>query len=373
MSETQTIAWVQQGVTREAEWLSALQTNPPKWLEVIGDQTNADTAYRLASEGCGLVYAGDYQNARQLLQALARRMNKKPLKAAPTLLETFHLHRARQIQRANILNKVMLHLEHGRSNLKRAPDASEALAHALDGHVPDSLLMPLQMLQGMVGAYEWRKKGVLIPALGKNIHADYGVYSPVRGEYLELIAQAPLQAGTAMDIGTGTGVIASILAKRGVAEIIATDNQSRALACARENVQRLGYHGKIRVVEAHLFPAGSTADLIVCNPPWLPAKAQSAIEHAVYDPDSRMLKAFLTGVSAHLHPDGEAWLIMSDLAELIGLRKPGELAGWIADAGLQIVQRLDTRPEHGKARDEQDPLFAARSKEATSLYRLKLQ
>lgn len=372
-ARTQTIAWVQQGSTREAEWLAALQTNPPKWLEVIGDQTNADTAYRMASEGCGLVYIGDYQNARQLVQALARRIDKKPLKAVPTLLATFHLHRARQIQRANILNKVMLHLENGRSALKRAPDVSEALTQALDGEVPDSLLIPLQILQGMVGAYEWRKKGVLIPALAKNIHAYYGVYSPVRGEYLELIAQAPLQARTAMDIGTGTGVIAAILAKRGVPAIIATDNQPRALACARENVQHLGYGNKVSVVEADLFPVDSKADLIVCNPPWLPAKAQSAIEHAVYDPDSRMLKAFLNGVTAHLNPNGEAWLVMSDLAELIGLRKPGELAGWIADAGLEIVQRLDTQPKHGKAQDTQDPLFAARSKEATSLYRLKSQ
>jgi methylase of polypeptide subunit release factors len=365
------ITWVQNGVTLEAEWLHALQPNPPKWFEVIGDQTSADTAYRLASEGCGLVYAGDYQNARQLLQALARRIDKKPLKAAPTLLETFHLHRARQIQRANILNKVILHLENGCSTLKRSPDVHEALLQALDDQMPASVLISLQMLQGMVGAYEWRKKGVLVPALGKHIHPYYGVYSPVRGEYLELIAQAPLQAESALDIGTGTGVIAALLAKRGVSKIVATDNQPRALACARENLQRLGYADKVKVVEADLFPAGSTADLIICNPPWLPAKAHSPIEHAVYDPDSRMLKAFLNGVKAHLNANGEAWLIMSDLAELIGLRKPGELAGWIADAGLEIIQRLDTQPRHGKAQDKDDPLFAARSREATSLYRLK--
>lgn len=365
------IRWSHAGETHQAEWLSSIQPNPPKWFEVVGDETNADTAYRLASEGCGMIYQGDFQNARQLLQALGRRIDKKPLKAAPTMLETFHLHRARQIQRANILNKVILHLENGHSAMKRAPQVSEALANALDGTVPASLLIPLQMLQGMVGAHEWRKKGVAVPVLGQSIYPYYGVYSPVRGEYLELIAQAPLQAKTAMDIGTGTGVIAALLAKRGVPNIIATDNQPRALVCAQDNLQRLGFANKVKVVEADLFPSASTADLIICNPPWLPAKANAPIEHAVYDPDSRMLKAFLTGVKAHLNPSGEAWLIMSDLAEQIGLRKPGELAGWIADAGLEIVQRLDTQPRHGKARDEQDPLFAARSKEATSLYRLK--
>lgn len=365
------IRWSHAGQTYQADWLAMSHAHPPKWFELIGDQTNADTAYRLASEGCGMIYQGDFQNARQLLQALARRIDKKPLKAAPTLLETFHLHRARQIQRANILNKVILHIEQGSSTMKRAPAFNEALANALDGAVPESLLIPLQMLQGMVGANEWRKKGVLVPALGESIHPYYGVYSPVRGEYLDLIAQAPLQAKTAMDIGTGTGVIAALLAKRGVPNIIATDNQPRALACAIDNLQRLGLASKVKVLEADLFLPDSQADLVVCNPPWLPAKANAPIEHAVYDPDSRMLKAFLSSVKAHLNPNGEAWLIMSDLAEQIGLRKPGELAGWIADAGLEIVQRLDTQPKHGKVRDEQDPLFAARSQETTSLYRLK--
>lgn len=83
-----TIRWSHAGETYQADWLSSIQPNPPKWIEVIGDQTNADTAYRLASEGCGMIYQGDFQNARQLLQALARRIDKKPLKTAPTMLET---------------------------------------------------------------------------------------------------------------------------------------------------------------------------------------------------------------------------------------------------------------------------------------------
>lgn len=63
-----------------------------------------------------------------------------------------------------------------------------------------------------VGAYEWRKKGVAIPVLQHRIHPHYGVFSPVRGEYVELVAQAPLpqalrQNNRAFDIGTGTGVL----------------------------------------------------------------------------------------------------------------------------------------------------------------------
>ena len=68
---------------------------------------------------------------------------------------------------------------------------------------------------------------------------------------------------------------------------------------------------------------------MVCNPPWVPAKPSSAIEHAVYDPDSRMLRGFLAGLAAHLEAGGEGWLILSDLAEHFGLRTRAELLDWI--------------------------------------------
>lgn len=362
--------WQQHGQLQSAQWPDSLQHAAPQWLEVIGDQTSADTAFRLASEGAGLVYDGDFHNARQLLQAMARRLDKKPIKPADTLLQTFHLYRARQIQRAHLLNKLLLPLHQGNCLLKRAPSTVDAVQHAL-GQVPEALLLPMQMLQGMVGAYQWWLKGVPIPALGQSIHPAYGVYSPVRGEYLDLIASAPLTASSALDIGTGSGVIAALLARRGVAQVTATDNQPRALACAQDNLQRLGLAAQVTVLEADLFPQHLKVDLAVCNPPWLPAKANTPLEHAVYDPDSRMLRAFLNRVPQHLTANGEAWLVMSDFAELIGLRPPGQLAGWLSEAGLTLVERHTIAPRHGRARDPNDVLFAARARETTSLYRLK--
>jgi len=43
----------------------------------------------------------------------------------------------------------------------------------------------------------------------------------------------------AFDIGTGTGVLAAVFAKRGVIKVIATDDDPRALDCAAENIARL--------------------------------------------------------------------------------------------------------------------------------------
>jgi methylase of polypeptide subunit release factors len=370
------INWYEKNKTQTADWQSEAGNPPPKALVIADDTTKADEAYRLACEGTALLYRGDFQNAKQLLQAITRRVDRKPIKPAATMLEGFHQHRARQIGRANITNKVLIELKYGLCDLPRAPEVKAAVQAALiidekKDKLPARLVLSLRELLGMVGAYEWRKKGVPIDALNANIHAHYGVYSPVRGEYLELIDQAPLNnPQVAWDIGTGTGVIAAVLVTRGVKQVVATETNPRALVCAGENIQRLNMQSNIQLEQADLFPQGK-ADLIVCNPPWLPVKANTAIEQAVYDPDSQMLKGYLSGLKAHLNPDGEAWLVMSDLAELIGLRKPDELTGWIAAAGLQVIAKSDTQPKHGKAQDKQDPLFAARSKEVTSLYRLK--
>jgi methylase of polypeptide subunit release factors len=150
---------------------------------------------------------------------------------------------------------------------------------------------------------------------------------------------------------------------------VATDQDPRALACAAENIDKLGLSAVVTILKADLFPEGQ-APLVVCNPPWVPSQPTSPVEYAVYDPDSRMLRGFLGGLAAHLTPKGEGWLIISDIAEHLGLRSRQELLSWISAAGLRVIERLDTRPKHPKAQDASDPLHAARAAEVTSLWRL---
>ena len=86
-----------------------------------------------------------------------------------------------------------------------------------------------------------------------------------------------------------------------------------------------------------------------------------------------MLKGLLKGATAHLKTDGELWLILSDLAEHLKLRSRADLLALFDDAGLDVIERLDTRPVHPKSKDEEDPLADARKLEITSLWRLKPQ
>ena len=282
-----------------------------------------------------MLWRGDFQNARQLLQALARRADRKPKKPRPLVsspVEAFNLHRQAQSQRARTLAMVLLPFDADyRIPLRRAPDVHQACIDAYGPPGQGPFVASLRELLGLIGACEWRKKGVDIPAIGGRIHPHYGVFSPVRGEYVELVLKAPLPENAlslAFDIGTGTGVLAAVLARRGVTHIVATDQDPRALACAGENLAQLGLSGQVALLQTDLFPEGR-APLVVCNPPWVPARPSSPIEHAIYDPESRMLRGFLGGLAAHLEPHGEGWLILSDLAEHLGLRSRAELLAMI--------------------------------------------
>jgi methylase of polypeptide subunit release factors len=379
MNDAPMLEWIEAGQGHAAIWHSESGLPAPAKVVVADDRMTADAAYRLACEGHALLWRGDFQNARQLLQALARRIDRKPRKTASKPLsspsEAFHLNRQSQARRARLLGMLLIPFEPGyRIPLRRAPDVEQACLEAygetLEQH---AFVASLRELQGLIGAHEWRKKGVEIPALNARIHPHYGVYSPIRGEYVQLVADAPLPSKVlAFDIGTGTGVLAAVLARRSVQRIVATDQDARALACAKDNMERLGFSNHVEVVQADLFPPGK-APLIVCNPPWIPARPASALDHAVYDPDSRMLRGFIAGLSSHLEPGGEGWLIMSDLAEHLGLRSRDELMAMIEGAGLKVAGRSDVRPVHPRASDASDPLHAARAAEVTSLWRLAVR
>jgi 16S rRNA G1207 methylase RsmC len=414
------VSWLHNDALQTANWRSYVESPVPKKIQCIDDTVTADTAFSLASEGIALIWTGDFQNARQLLQAMTRRIervqsqpktltrkHRKSVQYQTTLAnispkDTFNHYRLAQSQRARTLNKLLIVLDIDYAiHLRRAPDWREACTQVYgeSNFNHSKILVSLRELLGIVSAYEWRKKGVFIPQLSQvsnthqlknhqlknnqltpaitNICPYYGVFAPTRQEYLDLMIKVslPSTVNLAFDIGTGTGILAILLAQRGVPRVIATDTNVNAIQCAYENFVRLGYDSPIDVINADMFPCLEVygqADLIVCNPPWLPARPNSVLEQAIYDPDSRMVWTFLNGLVRHLKPQGQAWLIMSNLAEHLGLREHDELASWIANAGLVVRDKMNTYPIHSKSLKAQDNLYFARSQEVTSLWVLSL-
>src|SRR5688572_8414114 len=225
----------------------------------------ADEAYGLACQGTALLWRGDFQEARQMLSALGSRADRRERRSRNSAAnstaksvadsvanspagaaDAFHLYRQARSQRARTLNALLIPLDDDYSiPLRRAPDIRQACLEAY-GPAETASVTSLRALLGVIGAHEWRTKGIELPEAGGRIHPHFGVFAPVRREYVDLVSTTLLPAAcascsVAFDIGTGTGVLAAVLARRGIERVVATDLDPRALVCARENVRRLGF------------------------------------------------------------------------------------------------------------------------------------
>lgn len=374
------LSWLSGQTHLTCGWQSQAGWTPPKQALEVDDTLKADTAFRMISQGQGLVWRGDYEHAKHLLHALKRRLNQRNrIDPQLPLPERFNRMRLMRSQTARMLGQLILRVKPGFVlPYKRAPDINPACQTAyLDKPhlIEQSFALPLTELVGVLSAHQWYLKGLWVDSLGAHIYPRHGVFAPTRHEYLTLIQQAPLPQGcqTAWDIGTGTGVIAAVLARKGVAHVLATEWFQPALQCAQHNIESLGMQNQVTVRQANLFASGQ-ADLVVCNPPWLPGKCHTPLEAAIYDPNSQMLKGFLLNVSKHLTPQGQAWLVLSDLAEHVMLRSRQTLLDWFTQGGLKVLERHDIRPNHDRAHPAQDdPIAWERSQEVTSLWRLSAE
>ena len=73
----------QPGPAHTAQWRSESGASAPRRVIAADDTLPADTAYRMACEGTGLLWTGDFQNARMLLGADAPRRPQAPARWRP--------------------------------------------------------------------------------------------------------------------------------------------------------------------------------------------------------------------------------------------------------------------------------------------------
>jgi methylase of polypeptide subunit release factors len=352
----------------DASWRSESGAPPPSRLRRVDDRLTANEAVRWATAGEFLLWEGDFNNGRQLLLAMERRL-RRITPQGPTPLDAFLSEREQRASAHGVLGHLIMALDRRYALPNpRAPDVREACELAFGEATHAFTVVSLRTLMGVMGAAEWRRKGLLVPGLTGRLYPHYGVFSPTRHEYVSLMLAAPPPTGkTVFDIGTGTGILGLVALQRGAKSVVATDVEPRAVACARDNAARLGLAGRMTVAERALFPEGR-ADLVLCNPPWVPHAPKTRLDRAVFDEGGRFLSAFLLGVGAHLNAGGEGYLFLSNFAELLGLRPKGYLHRAFTEACLRLRWKRATPPLHGKARERADPLHALRQSEVTTLY-----
>lgn len=352
-------------------WRSESDEPAPARLTEVDDRLKADEALRRVKRGEYLLYTGDFHNARQLLQAMGRRLETPS--RAKSALQAFREERQARLLEHETLSRVVVSLDPDyRLGLRRAPDVRQACREVWGDSRGETTHVALKTLLGMIGAAQWRQKGLQVPGLEGTLRPHYGVFTPTRTEYVELLTHVPqprLAGARVFDIGTGSGVLAFVLLQRGAGSAVGTDLDARAVECAQSNARALGLEKRFTAIETDLFPDGK-ADLVVCNPPWIPEPPKNRIDRAVYDEDGAMLRRFLTGLPRHLTRGGEGLLLLSDLPVLLGLRPAEWLDAELASAGLTVAWKKSTSAHHTKAKVRVDQLHSTRAREVTTLYGL---
>jgi len=228
----------------------------------------------------------------------------------------------------------------------------------LEGAEPNGLLgelypdqnrfdLPFIEVQALHGANQRYIKGVPMAVLGHPVHPFYGTYAPARTAHLELfgtwLSQYAGGRAHAVDVGTGCGVLAFMLAKAGFDCVTATDNNPNATESVRRELARLPHASAVTPVCADLLEAApESPDLIVFNPPWTRGETDDILDQALCFQDG-LFERFFDQAAAAIAPNGRVVMVFSNLIRLVQPDVTHPIDAELAGGRFRLVQRLQRK------------------------------
>ncbi|HEY1380531.1 MAG TPA: methyltransferase [Gemmataceae bacterium] len=198
---------------------------------------------------------------------------------------------------------------------------------------------------------------------------DAAVAEPVMGVAASTRALAqmmiPGPVGRALDLGTGSGVLA-LLAARDAARVVAVDLNPRAVAVTAFNA-RLNGVGNVEARAGDLFDPvrGEAFDRIVCNPPFVIAPAAGRLHSRAGRPADDLFRSIVRAAPEFLRPGGFCQVV-GNWVHPAGGDWRERLAGWFAGLGCDAwvlharTEDAATYAHQRVAETTDDPAEAAR-------------
>lgn len=331
-------------------------TRPPMAAPapVLAGDLSPEGAARRLIQGERLLMRGRYGHGADIFLAIDQLL-PEPGPKAPYAVRREHLARVRAA-------KLRLSVPIRDHQLALKGAAPIGFLRELYPETPDFELALLHA-QELRGAWEKYKEGTHLPVLGRRLHPFAGTYLPTRTEHLELFAtwlsgyDGPKHQ--AIDVGTGAGVLAFLLARAGFERVLATDDNPNAIESVQRDLARAEQPLPIEPRQADLMGEDPPeADLVVFNPPWIPGEAASLVERALYCPPELMPRFFDRAVAC-MQPHTKLVLLYSNIGTLLRPDQPHPIQAELEKGRLVLEQKLrrKVKPPKGKRTQEKVELW----------------
>ena len=315
--------------------MSELQVNRPEpiaeGIKTISFKRGTDVEQTIKKlvDGDFVLVEEYYSNGLTLLHELHRFLNK--IYSG----QTFQDKRKFRSEYQKYSNRILLRINEHQLVVKKSPKIGwlEILYPELTTY-----LLPYPQIQGMNSAWQWYVNGITIPVLRNKVHPYYGTYFPTRFDHLQLfdnwLKRYKGAKKTAIDVGIGSGVLSLQLMKHGFQKSFGTDTNSNAIIGLQKSMEGTKLARKIEIDFGHLFGKWEKqTELIVFNPPWLPASHElGRIDEAIYYND-KMFPEFFEEAKKRLLPDGKIVLLFSNLAEVTNVTKEHPIRKELKEGG----------------------------------------
>lgn len=304
----------------------------------------AQAAARLC-EGRSLIVTDRFKTGLDILQALRVQLKDPGESADYVTKRTFR-------EAFQSTSKLLLVPVVGRK--VALPDAPRAgfLAELYPDHADFAL--PVEDARVLSSAWEWYEQGVHFPVLGFRVHPFYGTYIPARMEHLELfgtwLAKYTGARNRAIDVGTGSGVLALQMAKAGFKQVIATDINPNAIESVARQLRRLPVASPIELEHADQFGKDrGPLDLIVSNPPWMKGEVGRTLDLAMYFQDG-FFERFYDQSLQRLAPGGRVVFVFSNIIELSQPDVPHPIQTELDRGRFRLVEKMTrkVKPSPGR-------------------------
>ncbi|MBN1651185.1 MAG: methyltransferase [Bacteroidales bacterium] len=273
-------------------------------------------------EGYSVLISDYYNSGLLVLNALKKHLQRDD--SNPKTDNADEISRAFQQQREfrahyrKYSHRILILINQHKINIKKAPEIGwlKLLYPELK-----TFLLPFPQVQGLNSAWQWYQKGIHIPVLDRKIYPWFGTYFPTRFEHLQLfnswLKTYKGKKNLAIDIGIGSGILSFLIEKHGFDKVIGTDTNPNALIGLDEDLKNNKLVGKIALKYGDLFAdLDLKTELIVFNPPWMPAKYDvEGMDAAIYY-DNQLFPRFFAEAVKHLRRSGKVVLLFSNLAQI---------------------------------------------------------